>query len=70
VKTKSVPPLITNTQYIKREISYMKMLYTEEYLKSLSHTELCNLMEEHGYEEGYEELDSNGLIEQLSNVVC
>lgn len=45
------------------------ILYTLDHLQSLDRAGLLSLMEEHGYEDGFEELDDQALIDQLSTIV-
>lgn len=45
------------------------MRYTQEYLNGLTREQVLELMHKNGYAEGYEDLDTDQLIEQLSTIV-
>lgn len=46
-----------------------KHTYKMEYLNGLKRIELLEIMKEHGYEEGYNDLNNSELIEQISTIV-
>lgn len=57
---------LQKADYPNVTFKYLQAVYNLDYLNTLSRDRLLDLMEQHGFEKGYEELDDSALLDQLA----